>query len=561
MEFRERVNYIISALRVQNSALDTSPLSPIRILIDAVAEMGAQADVAIDRAYDWDISKKRGRDLDTFADNFGFQRLPAKHSSGFVTLTFSYNTTKDYVIPKGTKLTSIRRNAKGPYTYLTAETVGIPRYTAFQTIPIVAEFPGASYNARPGEIRTLDFKVEQLVNVINEDSVTGGKPSENDEEFRNRFRTTIFRSNLGNESWYRSIALRHPRVSSTQLIQPSQEVQEHLKIVDNAVQCQEDSLIFTYPETFSVYLPRTSMWLEENRDFITIVDNDTPLAPRVEFVGSAHQEGESVTVRYRYCSSKSRNNPRTNNMHYLDMYVMGNSPTTVTDLSTWPANQVFGSGSISGETHPDGVVGLPYYVFTRQPVMEVPKEVVVQGRNYFVNKDYILVKDKSVNSDSTRAKDILMWKTNLPAGEPTPTFHMPYFHESVVSEIQNTVDAPDMHTAVDDVLVHAANKISFDLDVVVEWERGVPNDEFLRRAIMEYFAQVPMGSKIRIGPLMRAMTQVSRLAAVFLGEKGITSNMVIRGKQAWKYDVPLPDGSVPILNELNITTTASNLYE
>jgi hypothetical protein len=560
MNFTDRVSYLISAIRVQDPSLDTGPTSPIRVMIDAVAEMATQADIAYDRAFEWDITKKSGRDLDNFVETFGFTRIPATNAIGNVTLTFGYNTTRDYLIPEGTRLYSNRMGSGGYYTYLTRETVGIPRYSAYATLPVVAEFPGASYNARAGEIRRIDYNIEQVVQILNEDPITGGKRTETDEELRMRFRTELFRSNLGNPSWYRNIALRHPRVTSTQLVTPTQETEEHLKIIRGQAQCQEDSLIFTYPETFNIYLPRLNIWLEENRDYIVIVDNETPSPPLVEFVGSNHLEGDDVTVRYRYCSNRSRNNPLTSKMHYLDLYVVGNQPDSVIDYSFWASDQIFGASSVTLETHPEGNVGLPYYIFTRQPVVDVPKEIFVQGRSYFRGRDYDLVKDRSVNGDSTRAKDILLWRTNLPAGEPVPSFLVNYFHEAVVSDIQSVLDQPDMHTAVDDVLVHAANKIEFDIDLVVEWERGISDLPLLEETIQEHFSSVPMGSKIRIGPLMRDISGLTRVAAVFLGEKGISSDTLIRGKAQWKYDVPIPDGSVPILRNLNITTTASNLY-
>lgn len=560
MTFRERVEYLIGAVRAQDHSLDTSPASPLRVLINANAEAGAQADLAVERVYSWDISSKNGRDLDNFVEVFGFTRIPAIHARGFVTLKFATNTTRDYIIPKGIRFYSGRQGTSGFYSYLSSEQIGIPRYSSYVNVPIQAEFPGAAHNARPGEIGIMDYSVEQLVNVINESSITGGKGEESDEELRSRFRATLFRNNLGNEAWYKSIAERHPNVVSTQVIRPSQEVEEHLKIINNKVSCTEDSLTYTFPGTFSVYLPRIDEWLEENKDYIVVIDNDTPIPPVVEFIGTKHKEGDSVRIRYRYNSSVSRNNPITGSMHYLDIFVAGNQPSSFIDYSTWPTDQVFGAGTVNEITHPDGSMGKSYYVFTRQPVLDVPNEISVRGRSYFKNRDYVLVKDKTVNGNSTRAKDILMWKTTLPFGEPVPAFHMPYFHDSVVSTIQDTLELPDMHTAVDDVLVHSANVIPFSIDLVVEWERGIPNDEGLDSAIRNHFSSISMGSKIRIGPLMKTLHEVNRVAAVFMGDSGISSETTIRGRNNWKFDVPLPDGSIPSLNNLKISTTASNVY-
>ncbi len=560
MSFKDRVEYLISAVRAQNAALDTSPVSPIRVLINAVAEMGAQADLAVDRSYNWDISTKSGRDLDNFVELFGFSRIPAKHARGFVTLKFAINTTRDYILPRGTVFVSGTGLNRGRYRYISSEQIGIPRFSSYVNVPIQAEIPGSTYNVRSGEIGIMNFSLEQLVNVINENPITGGEDQETDTDLRNRFRANLFRNNLGNESWYKSIAERHPNVVSTQVIRPSQETEEHLKIVNNKANSVEDSLKYTFPGTFSVYLPRTNEFLEENKDYIVLIDNDTPLPPSIEFIGNRHQDGDSVTIRYRYSSTVSRNNPLTGNMHYLDLYVAGNQPASFIDFSVWPNDKIFGNGTVNESTHPDGILGKQYYVFTRQPVVDVPSEMTVRGKKYFRNRDYILVKDKTVNGNSTRAKDILIWKTILPIGEPVPSFHFPYFHDAIVSTIQEGIDLPDMHTAVDDVLVHSANIIPFDFDLVIEWERGIENAAAVEDEIKRHLSTIAMGSRIRIGPLMRSLQNVNRVAAVFIGEKCITSSVNIRGRNTWKFDIPLPDGSVPRLNNVTITTTASNIY-
>lgn len=560
MTFLDRVNYLVSAVRAQSPSLDTSPISPIRVLINAVAEMGTQADLAEDRSYSWDISNKNGRDLDNFVEVFGFTRIPAIHASGFVTIRFGFNTTRDYVLPKGSRFYSGRQGNRGFYSYISSEQIGIPRLSSSVSVPVHAEVPGSAYNARPGDIGLLDFNLEQVTGVNNDKAMTGGREEESDEDLRRRFRATLFRNNLGNESWYRSIAERHPNVVSTQVIRPSQETEEHLKVIKNKATSTEDSLKYTFPGTFSVYIPRLDIFLEENKDYLVLIDNDTPSPPVIELIDTNHQEGESINVKYRYSSNVSRNNPLTGNMHYLDLYVAGNQPSTFIDYSVWPTSQTFGSGTINETTHPGGTLGKNYYVFTRQPVVEVPREVIVRGRRYFKNKDYTLVKDRTVNGDSTRARDILQWNTTLPIGEPAPNFHFSYFHDSVVSSIQDAIDQPDMHTAVDDVLVHSANIIPFSFDFVVEWERGISNDQGLEDALQSHLAEIAMGSKLRIGPLMRKLQNVSRVAAIFIGEKGITSTQNIRGRNTWKFDVPLPDGSIPRLENLTITTTASNIY-
>lgn len=559
MKFTDAVAYIVDRLGIYAPRLDTSPVSRIRPLIDAVAELHAQASTAVEEVFEWDISKLSGRDLDDFVSVFGFTRVPATHATGYLTVTFAANATENYLIDQGTLAWAYRPGGKR-VAYQVSTNTAIPRYSAFQTIPIVAQDPGSESNAQVNEVNFLDFNLGSVVMVRNDEPVSGGRGPETDEELRKRFRADLFRNVMGSEAYYRSIARRHPRVAGVQMIRPYMAVEEHLKIVNNRAECQEDSIVYTYPDSVTVYLPRLDDWLEETRDFIVTIDNNTPRPPVIDFVGNAHEEGETVRVRYGYCSNRSRNNPRTGTMHYLDMYVTGKEGLPVTDYAAFPPMNAFGTGSINFTTHPEGLSGKPYYVFARQPVATLPPEIEVHGRRYFINKDYALVRDRSTRFGSTRAKDCLLWLSTLPAtGTVTPSFHIPYYVEGVVEEIQETLDSPDITAATDDVLVHGAEAIVFDVDLTIEWDRGITDVAGVRLALQEHFADVDMGSRIRIGPLMRAISEVPRVATVFLRE--IRSTTTIRGRNTWNFDVPLIDGTVPVLGALNIDITAPNVYE
>lgn len=559
MRFTDAVTYIVDRLGIYAPRLDTSPVSRIRPLIDAVAELHAQASLAVEDVFDWDISKLSGKDLDDFVSIFGFTRIPATHATGYITVTFAANATEDYLIDQGTDAWAYRPGGTR-VQYLVSTNTAIPKYSAFQTIPLVAAISGSESNAQVNEVNFLDFNLGSVVMVRNDEPISGGRGPETDEELRKRFRADLFRNVMGSEAYYRSIARRHPRVAGVQMIRPYLSVEEHLKIVDDRVECQEDSLVFTFPDSVTVYLPRLDAWLEETRDFVVTIDNITPKPPQIDFIGDLHEEGETVRVRYGYCSNRSRNNPRTGTMHYLDMYVTGKEGLPVTDYASFPPTNAFGSGSISFATHPEGLSGKPYYVFARQPVSNVPPEIEVQGRRYFENTDYILVRDRSTRFGSTRAKDCLLWLSTLPAtGTPIPAFHLPYYVEGVCEEIQETLDSPDITAATDDVLVHGAEGITFDMDLTIEWERGITDVPTVRLALQEHFADIDMGSKIRLGPLIRVISEVPKVATVFLRE--IRSVTTIRGRNSWNFDVPLIDGTIPLLGALDIETTAPNVYE
>ena len=547
------MTFLLTAARERVPSLDVSEASPVRWIFDAVAELHAQANLAYDRAIDWDVNSKTGQELDDFVENFGMQRKPGRHATGTVTLLFGAPTTRPYLLKQGTELYTKQISNFARKTFVIASDTAIPRLSSFATLPVIASDVGGGFNVRANEINELDEEIEHLVNVRNEDPMVGGKGEETDGELQQRFRTDLFRDILGNEAWYRQIASRHPQVSAVQLIRPTQDAEEHLKIVDGSASCTEDSLKYTYSNLFSVYVPRTDEWLTQERDFTVTIDNETPSPPVIDFI-SNYQEGDSIIVRYQYCSKKSRNNPVSNDMRFLDLYVTGNSPSPTIDFSTWNENNIIGAYNVNKETHPDSVNGRPYYIFVKQPVYDVSSEIDIQGRRYYRGKDYELVKDKTVQQNSGHAKDILQWNSTLPEDR----FEVPYFHNLVISDIQGVVDEPDMHTAIDDVLIHSSEEIEFDIDITVEWNRGRENEEDVKEVISNFFTEVEMGSRIRYGELMKALSNVPKVDAVFLNE--ISSDTIIRSKRSWKTDVPLPDGTVPKLRNLTVQTTAQNIY-
>lgn len=553
MNFREAVLFLTTAARERVPSLDVSETSPVRWLFDTVAELHGKANLATDEAISWNIASKTGADLDDFVEHFGMRRMPGRHATGTVTLLFGAPTTRPYLVKQGTELYTRSPNSS-PKIFLVANDTPIPRLSAFATLPIISSDIGGYYNVRANEIKEIDEELENLVSIRNEEPLRGGKGEETDGELQKRFRTDLFRNILGNEAWYRQIASRHPQVSAVQLLRPTQEAEEHLKIVNGQVVCTEDSLKYTYANLFSIYVPRTDQWLTQERDFVVTLDNENPSPPVIRFQGDNYEEGDSVIVRYQYCSKKSRNDPVTADMRYLDLFVTGNNPAPTIDFSTWNERNIIGAYNVNQDTHPTSTTGRPYYVFVRQPVDDIPSEIEIQGRRYYKNRDYQLVKDRTVFQNSGQARDVLQWNSTLPEGR----FQMPYFHNLVISDIQSVVDEPDMHTAIDDVLVHSAEEIEFDVKVTVEWERGKGSEDNIKEALQTFFTEVEMGTSIKYGEIMKILSDVPQVEAIFLEE--ISTERLIRGKNSWRKDVPLPDGTVPKLRNLVVETTAPNLY-
>ena len=81
---------MVAALALSEPELDTSIGTPVRKILDAVAEAVAEAYVDQHLVnYAFDIDSKQGADLDDFVLLFGFTRVPAQRASGIEAVRMS----------------------------------------------------------------------------------------------------------------------------------------------------------------------------------------------------------------------------------------------------------------------------------------------------------------------------------------------------------------------------------------------------------------------------------------------------------------------------------------
>lgn len=559
LNFGDYVSLMRDRLLATLPGLDTTPGSITRNIVDAVAEVSAQADLAAPGGAEaWDFDAASGEALDRLAAFFGFERRPATVATGFVTVVLGGPLTRDYLVEKGTAFYFSELGVER--RYLCASNMPLVRYRTQGIIPVVAEGAGATGNCRSGLINRCSMPIENLLRITNEEPVTGGAAPESDESLRGRMRRDLFRSRLGSEAYYRDIAMRHPNVSSAQLITPAQYAEETLTVLNGVARSQEDSLAYSYEDGLSVYLVRENRYLTEGIDYSVErgeLDSGQPLAPSVRF-NSAALEGEYVRLRHRYCSTASRNDPLAGMFHYLDLYVRGRRPEPWVDRAIFPRASQVGRGPVAPGSHPEttGLVGAPCYVFVRQPVARLVPTIEFSGVVYREGRDYLLAKDASRNASSSRARDALVWITALPPGRPFPAFNVDYYHEAVTGEVQEALDAPEAHAAGEDILVHSASEITLDFDFEVEWSRGREDPEALRTRLADYLSGVEMGSTVQLGVVVGVLYSLASVKSVTLGSAGVLTS----SGRSYRHAVPLPDGTVPVAGLLNVKNLAPNSY-
>lgn len=225
----EIVSQMRATLSVSEPDLDTSIGTPIRKILDVVAE--AISEAYIDRYllnYQYDIDTKSGADLDAFVALFGFTRQTSRRASGTMLLQRDTPAPASFVVPSGAQFSTV-----GAYPVIVqiVTSTTFPRGATSVSVPAQATVGGASGNVAANTITKFSSTVTGLVSVTNPTAFSGGQDAESDAQLRERFKRTIFRSMAGTEDMYLGIALDNSSTTGAKVIGPSERWTEQIQIV------------------------------------------------------------------------------------------------------------------------------------------------------------------------------------------------------------------------------------------------------------------------------------------------------------------------------------------
>lgn len=196
---------IVGALAVAEPELDTGVGTPIRKILDAVAEAISESTVdSFLSSYQYDIDTRSGGDLDSFAALFGFYRLQARKSSGVLLLQRTTASPESILIPSGIQAST---SAANPVIVQTIVPVVFPRGATVVEVPVQAVVGGARGDVSAGQITQWLSIIEGITSVTNPSALTGGSDAETDQQFRDRIKKTIFRNLAGTEDMYLGVSL------------------------------------------------------------------------------------------------------------------------------------------------------------------------------------------------------------------------------------------------------------------------------------------------------------------------------------------------------------------
>lgn len=487
---------MVAALNASEPDLDTSIGTPVRKILDAVAESIAEsyADQHL-ISYQYDIDSKVGGDLDDFCALFGISRLPAQRAQGVVTFTrpndtYSQNTA--VVIAPGTQVLA----QTNPIVYVATSVSAVmdPGVLSID-VPVQAVTAGAAGNVPAGLLITLVTSVSGITSVINANALTGGTNAESDEDLRTRFKATVFRSLAGTQAMYQAVATSVPQDPST----PTTPAVTVANVVGSTKTWREQIQIVSGTATSTV--PRAAFVYADNVYCGTDIDAGNLLlfGSNYSFAPNNPTDGSNATatitalsnmpdgfydLMFDYVPQASRNDPGNTRFNTgavsnrVDVWCNGQVLKTATQSVTFSDGGVFtNNGSSiaynglyeqSNAAQLTPPVGYIYTPLSFGPVVSVPATMTIASTVYTYGVDYWIVQRKDAFGFGTRSLYGLSWQTTRRPPNGT-VFSITYTYNAVPRLVQDTID--QWRLVGTDAWAHAGRAIPVKFHFAIVYDR------------------------------------------------------------------------------------------
>lgn len=229
---------MIAQLRVIDPSASAEVGTPERKIFDVFGQ--ALYDSQIDIAAlnnSLNLDDKFGAQLDRFLAIFGFGRQAATYAAGFVTFSRLTPSTLDIRIPAGTTVQAPISLIANPND----STTNVSFVTLYDVIllagdlsivaPIRCTTSGKVGNVPANTITEfIGSPVYGITGVTNEIATANGLDAETDEEFKLRFRNTVFRNLAGTQDQYLALAISTAFTSKANVIGPISLYREYIQV-------------------------------------------------------------------------------------------------------------------------------------------------------------------------------------------------------------------------------------------------------------------------------------------------------------------------------------------
>jgi uncharacterized phage protein gp47/JayE len=644
---------IRAQLAVLDPDISTEPLTPERKIIDTVAEVVADAEVdtfVLD--YQYNVDTKVGADLDKFVALFGFARQGGRRGTGTVTFQTTTASITDTTIPAGTQVIKPATSVSPAVIFRTVATVTLYTGTLSVDAPIESTNVGAYTNVPANSITSLGSAgTGTFSSIFNTLATSGGTDLETDAELRIRFKNTIFRNISGTTDQYLALALSSRFTNKANVVGPQSRFIEYVQTLSTTTTGSQTLPLATinvtstagFPTSGTVYIggqavaytgvtgttltgasggsgvisagtivsvPTTSQIpyskYTYNFDYFLTDGNIASetfynksgvdytflnTIPPKFYVnnGTNIPSGSVVLLEHAYTSLNSRNDPATNILNYVDVFVAGRDLTTAVESTVFPNSGTNALNNTSGSAFyrqnfrrvNDGSVPLNANVFQEllwQPVSTLPSTITLNGITYTLNTHYWLVKDITVSKGSRRARNGIEWSSTVNGsnGSPATTFiaagyayQLTYTFNKLPLALNELMESHKQVTA--DVLVHEATNRYFKVYLTIMYSPGYSPtsvDQAITTTLTNYFANQQFGVVIQLSDIIEIVHEVVGVDNVRITTSTDAATYGVREVAAdgttllntYTSDFALQDADLPVLNSIVTLRKSQNTW-
>lgn len=556
------------SLIISEPDLDTSVGTVARKIIDAVAELRAEAEVdkyLSDYAYD--IDSKKGKDLDDFVALFGFSRLPARRATGTIAFERITAPTQAIVIGVGSQIATTDSPSIVVQTLVPAL---ITTSDLTVSVPAQAVVGGAQGNVAAYTLRTAVTPIQGVLSFANPESFSGGADAETDDQLRDRWKRTAFRNLAGTESMFLGLALDDPAVTQANVIGASKRHREQVQVVGGTATSVATNVKYVY---------------EESVVFGPAIDEGDVLMEGLYYAFLAGPPA-SITVlnativpdgiydlEYEYLPNASRNDPNGGVTNRVDVYVDGVRPTEAIQTVIFRTNNsIFRDPAINPldrlsaakfERRATGTAPQPNNHFTPLafgPVTDpaVANTIVSGGVTYVENLDFWLVNDITPSGGTSRSLSGIEWKstangqTKVMPVDNTP-IPVEYIFNAVPGDVETVIRAWRLVTT--DVRVHQAKTLLLSVHLVVILQAGFTLGTIMpsvTAAVSRYLRSVSFDGVAQVSDVEAAVHSVPGVDAVRMATSVDSAT-----NYAWQRLTQVTDGSAATVLETYAVTDGS----
>lgn len=280
--------------------LDTAIGAPMRNVIDVFSQVVAEqtADQYL-LSYGYDVNSMSGANLDNFVANFGFARFSARRAVGYVTFSRSSAAPSNIPIGIGTQVSTTQ--VVTPILFTTIIPAIMPIGTTSITVPVQAVLGGSNGNVGANSIVNEVSPLPGIANITNVNALINGTDAESDDQFRNRFLKTVFRSLTGTEATYLGIALDDPSVSQAKVIGSDETFNEQIQILNGIGISSVQGFAYLYPNSafFGTSLQGTNFFSPGSQYNLGLPVTNSMSAPAITLASSSGGSLGAVAQTYK----------------------------------------------------------------------------------------------------------------------------------------------------------------------------------------------------------------------------------------------------------------------